>query len=190
MLDIETATLVRSIRGAPASILVALLITRRSITNKELQVITGYTDKPIATALCVLETLGFIQDNGRSNGWSFPHSRQLELFGSLPLPPPSLSPGRDSVSSWLDRAGVTANSKKMGELLAADFTVGYVRSWVLEFEWWRRESQLRPGQAIDGRRRFSIGTLIRILQDRDPAPAERCSACLTRLPCYCDVVVR
>lgn len=205
MSDFEHVTFIRSMRGAPAAILLALLFTGRSITNKELQLITGYTDKPVASALGVLQVLGFAQNNGRYSGWSFPLSAQLPLFhystavsnsGLLPLP---ADPDTDALSkrshiataeAWLLRAGISPNSKKMTELLSADLHSDYIRSWVLEYEWWQREKKSSSRSVVSGRRKFSVGTLIKILQDGDNAPAMRCEDCLVVLPCYCDLVHR
>lgn len=198
----ETVTLIRSMRGAPAVILLTLLFTGRSITNKEFQLITGYTDKPVATALGVLETLGLAQNNGRYAGWSFPLSKQLPLFHHYPaVSHPSSPSSRISISAnvesqpidvdyWLLRAGISPNSKKFSELKAADLDELYVKAWVLQYEWWRKERNSSSLAVIDGRRNFSVGTLIRILQDGDNAPAMRCQDCHSILPCYCDVIFR
>ena len=200
MLDTEFVPLIRSMRGAPSSILLVLLFSGRSITNKDLQLITGYTDKPIASALALLESYGYAQNNGRYSGWSFPLTRQLPLFMRPSIEPVGRPPGYSAhfisasspadVESWLLRAGVSPNSVKLSELLSLELDLDLVKSWVLEFEWWLRERRSSSSVFIAGRRTFTVGTLIRILQDGDKAPPMRCSDCLAVLPCYCDIVSR
>ena len=57
----------RALKGAPASILMALLLTGRAHTQRELQLTTGYSDKPISEALDLLA----LADGGRHEeaGW-------------------------------------------------------------------------------------------------------------------------
>ena len=66
----ENMTLVRSLQGAPASIMIALMVTGVSMLNKDLCLWTGYSGKPVSEGLVLLEVLGIVQDNGRVNGWS------------------------------------------------------------------------------------------------------------------------
>jgi hypothetical protein len=74
----DQVALIRSLKGAPCSIILALLITGRSLTNKQLCTITGYSDKTITAALDVLEMHQFTQFNGRAYGWSL-SAGQLQL---------------------------------------------------------------------------------------------------------------
>lgn len=74
------ATTLRALKGAPTSIILALLVTGRSMTNKELRTWTGYSDKPITDALALLDTEGITQYNGRTYGWSL-SAGQMQLPG-------------------------------------------------------------------------------------------------------------
>jgi hypothetical protein len=77
----EKVSMVRSLQGSPASILIALMATGGSMLNKELCMWTGYSDKPIAEGVALLETLGMVQFNGRRYGWSIHGGgEQLGLF--------------------------------------------------------------------------------------------------------------
>lgn len=92
--DARQVAFIHSLKGAPASILIALALTGVSMTNQDLQLITGYTDKPITDGLAMLEIHGLAQHNGRQYGWSLPHGLQLPLFPSALL-------GRESRSASL-----------------------------------------------------------------------------------------
>lgn len=68
--DTDQLQFIRAIRGAPATILLLLLLRGSSMTNLEICHWTGFTDKPVTAALAVLEHLGVLQYNGRQHGWS------------------------------------------------------------------------------------------------------------------------
>lgn len=76
--DANQLQMIRTLRGAPATILILLMVRGATMTNLEICRWTGYSDKPVTTALTVLEQLGFVQNNGRAYGWSLSGgSRQL-----------------------------------------------------------------------------------------------------------------
>lgn len=77
MVDADLVQFVRPLKGAAASVLVALLACGGNMTQLELQHVTGYSDKPIAAGLAVLEALGTVQFHGRLLGWSL--SRQYSF---------------------------------------------------------------------------------------------------------------
>lgn len=78
--DQQQFQLIRTLRGAPATILILLMIRGASMTNLEICRWTGYSDKPVTTALITLQRLGLVQDNGRAHGWSLTSgARQLPL---------------------------------------------------------------------------------------------------------------
>ncbi len=66
----DQCDLSRNLKGAPASILLALLLSGRSMTAVQLEVATSYSDKPIRKALSWLEPRCFVQYNGLNSGWS------------------------------------------------------------------------------------------------------------------------
>lgn len=78
----HNVSLIRSLKGAPASIIMALVFCGHALTNGQLEKYTGYSDKPIARGLALLESLGFAQYNGFANGWSLTATahKQLPLF--------------------------------------------------------------------------------------------------------------
>lgn len=77
--DADTLRLFRAIRGAPATLLLLLLVRGVSMTGREMCLWTGYDNKTVTSAKDVLEALGFIQNNGHLNGWSLRSGCQLLL---------------------------------------------------------------------------------------------------------------
>lgn len=90
----QQVSFLKSLKGAPASILIALALTGVSLTNQDLQMVTGYSDKPVTKGLALLELHGLAQNNGIHYGWSLPQGVQLPLFPSALL-------GRESRSASL-----------------------------------------------------------------------------------------
>lgn len=208
---------VRALKGAPASIILALLVTGRSMTNAQLRQYTGYSDKPITEALALLDTEGITQYNGRSYGWSLsagqmqlPGLHKLSTVGhneSLDRKVSDLTPTTtttidlevqrevvveeqksEKLRSILLSAGVGQRSKGMKQLLAANIPIERAAAWVAYWRWWQRERERRPGP-VDGRDYFTVGLLIRVLLDGDEAPAARCDTCLeTAAECYCKLI--
>lgn len=60
--------LVRTLKGAPSSVLWALFLSQRPHTKSELEAATGYSDKPIKRAMDYLESRGLVQRHG--SRWS------------------------------------------------------------------------------------------------------------------------
>jgi hypothetical protein len=73
-------TFVRSIKGAPASVLFALLFTRHPMTNQELQRWTGYSDDTLTAAIQLLVDLGWIVALHARGPWAMDDRRQLPLM--------------------------------------------------------------------------------------------------------------
>lgn len=67
MTPVETFTLVRTLKGAPLSILILMLITRQSHTNQFFIRFTGYSDKTVAAALGLLQELSLVAPS--PGGW-------------------------------------------------------------------------------------------------------------------------
>jgi len=76
----DAVSLTRSLKGSAASIFLYLLFTRATATKKQLVLATGYTDKPIASGLALLEMQKLVQNNG-NQGWSLSTG-----IDQLPLP--------------------------------------------------------------------------------------------------------
>ncbi len=73
-------TFVRSLKGAPASVMLALLFARHPMTNRELERWTGYADAAVAQAARLLVDLGWISALGPRGPWTLPAGRQLPLM--------------------------------------------------------------------------------------------------------------
>ena len=75
---------VRLLKGAPGSILWALLFTRRAMTNQELQVWTGYADENVSKGLAFLEGLNWVTGRTSRGPWSLATGMQLPLSEDAP----------------------------------------------------------------------------------------------------------
>lgn len=73
-------TFVRSIKGAPASILWAFVISRRVMTALELQEWTGYKGDNITVAVRLLVNLGWLSARSPRGPWCLVEGRQLPLM--------------------------------------------------------------------------------------------------------------
>ena len=76
-------TFVRAIKGAPASILWALMITQRMMTALELQTWTGYKGDNITTSVRLLEELGWVVAKSSRGPWGLAEGRQLPLMSGI-----------------------------------------------------------------------------------------------------------
>lgn len=66
MTHLEITSLnLRLLKGAPISVIVALLIERRPVTERRLSMMTGYSENTVRRALYVLEELRFVTRNER-----------------------------------------------------------------------------------------------------------------------------
>lgn len=70
----------RALKGAPVSVVLALMVVPGSAGVSELECWTGYSDKTVARALSVLAGLGIVQRHGYREGWLLTaRGRQLVL---------------------------------------------------------------------------------------------------------------
>jgi hypothetical protein len=76
---------VRSMKGAPASVLLALLLTRHPMTNRELQRWTGYSEESVRMATDLLMDVGWVSALGPRGPWTLGGGRQLPLMQGPPL---------------------------------------------------------------------------------------------------------
>ena len=84
---ISQVDLVRSFRGAPASIVLVLLLSGRPHTLQELEEATSYSDKPIRRAIRFLACRGVV-DKAGARGWSLRgefRQHLVEIFRPPPL---------------------------------------------------------------------------------------------------------
>lgn len=73
-------TFLRSIRGAPACVLWALVLRRRPMTNQELQRWTGYGHDSVTPALRLLVDLGWVSAASSRGPWRLAAGRQVPLM--------------------------------------------------------------------------------------------------------------
>ena len=93
--------MVRELKGAPLSILFALSVTRQRVSQAWLEGVTGYTDKPISSALSYLEEIGLADHT--SSGWKLTGKAK-----QLPLPM-EITAGEEDVTA--EEEPVTAENK-------------------------------------------------------------------------------
>jgi predicted transcriptional regulator len=197
----------RGLKGAPASILLLLIFTQQPLHRHTIETATGYSDKPIAAALALLERCRMIaqSENGFvlakelsrkiSDFEASSSSVQIRLSDEIEREDEEeeqqASRNYSETITWLTRAGIGRRSPKLAEIIATEPDPSHIKAWVLYLEWWTREAERYPGAVIDGRQQFSVGTLITVLLDGDPTPEVRCSQCLEEdRNCYCGLVKR
>lgn len=76
-------TFVRAIKGAPASVLWALIITQRMMTALELQQWTGYKGDNITVSVRLLIELGWVVARTPRGPWGLAEGRQLPLMPGI-----------------------------------------------------------------------------------------------------------
>lgn len=80
-LDPSITKTMRAYKGAPLSVIIALLIYNCSMTKADLSRTTGYSERKLDGTLLFLEGEGLVQNNGYMNGWSLTDGiKQLPLF--------------------------------------------------------------------------------------------------------------
>jgi hypothetical protein len=83
--------MVRELKGAPLSILFALSVMHQRVSQVWLEGVTGYTDKPISSALSYLEEIGLADHT--SSGWKLTwKAKQLPLPMEITAGEEELSP--------------------------------------------------------------------------------------------------
>ena len=81
----RNVVVLRALKGAPVSCLLALLCVGRAAGMAELERWTGYSDKPVRKGLELLAELGYVQRHAHKRGWLLTaHGRQMVLGESNP----------------------------------------------------------------------------------------------------------
>lgn len=70
--------LLRMLKGAPLSIYIAVGCAEQIVTNRWLEMVTGYTDKPVKQGLKLLEEYELITKTNR--GWKIRKTKQYKLM--------------------------------------------------------------------------------------------------------------
>lgn len=94
-----TVEKVRLFKGAPLSILMAMVLIRQPVTAEWLETATGYTDKTLTKGLKMLAEFGYITRNGRYAWQICGDVQQLPLMMALP----GFEPAADDVEDMPDR---------------------------------------------------------------------------------------
>lgn len=97
-------TFVRSLKGAPASILWAFFFTRQAMTALELQEWTGYKGDNVTVALRLLVNLGWLTARTPRGPWCLADGRQLPLMDIAQALPNGFAKGES------DLIGVSSSS--------------------------------------------------------------------------------
>lgn len=64
-MDVFSVEMLRTLKGAPLAVLIALMIAGQPVQNDWLARVTGYTDKPVRQALELLQEYGMVTRYGR-----------------------------------------------------------------------------------------------------------------------------
>ncbi|MGC9346806.1 MAG: hypothetical protein ACP5JG_01600, partial [Anaerolineae bacterium] len=85
----DNALLISRLKGAPATVLLMMLIVGRPTGRDELVKLTTYSEHTVANALQQLEFLGLAQNHARYNGWALTAQVRQRV---LAAPPPAGTP--------------------------------------------------------------------------------------------------
>ena len=96
---LEKRRLCRLLKGAAGHIIIALFLHGGAMMNRDLEEWTGYSDKPIARGLALLESEQLVQNNGLA-GWSLTATapEQLNFLGLLDTPSRKYSDSSRNIS--------------------------------------------------------------------------------------------
>ena len=79
MANINPLTALRSLKGAPLSCLVALMFANQPVGKEWLARVTGYSDKPVSSAMDYLLEMGFVTNAARTESWEL-HAQIRQLM--------------------------------------------------------------------------------------------------------------
>ena len=127
--DSERSVLVRALRGAPWTVVIAFLFWPGAHGETELAARTGYNRRTVRGALIELEALGFVQRHGRYEAWALTSTcRQMILGesegGNLPLSSSSSSNEHEICGTETDPETTTTGEGQKLPLEIPDGTDG------------------------------------------------------------------
>ena len=85
MPNINPLTALRSLKGAPLSCLVALMFANQPVGKEWLARVTGYSDKPVSSAMDYLLEMGFVINGGRTESWELNQEMKHLVMGNPEL---------------------------------------------------------------------------------------------------------
>ncbi len=113
-------TFVRSIKGSPASILVAFMFVRKTMTSEELQRWTGYGDENITKGLKLLVELGWVVAHTSRGPWALADGRQLPLMPGMDLLNENENPDLIGISPIISESTLKKKKKESINLIIND----------------------------------------------------------------------
>jgi hypothetical protein len=99
-----TATMIRTLKGCPISVVIALMVNRAPATAQWLERTTGYSDKVVLSALQFLQENQFITRNGRYT-WQLADGVEQLPLGAALLEEPKQTGTRNFSESEILRLG-------------------------------------------------------------------------------------
>jgi len=203
----EHVSTLRALKGAPASILLALMLANKSLGTADLATYTGYNRKTIGSGLLVLQSLEAITNANRYHGWQLsPTFKQLILPGFqlgevegyiLPLDPTTTITTLGRQINSEKEIGVGANGrgkfypsltpdqKERSEILA-EFQIGEPKRSILALRDHLTPAHIEKAyerqshRAQKSEKNYHPGWLITALEDIQPGdPPCTCGRCST-----------
>lgn len=194
----------RALKGAPATILIALHF-HGSLFRSELAKATGYSPPTLRQAIAILEELHFLkikEDGLHVMENIFPLVGVVDTDPSSSIegsPTPAkkkrpasprstngcLTTSQLATAELLQHAGLATHTQRVVKLLQQDLDPVYVSAWT------REKAAANQGKRGTDNPNFNPGLLLWKLENQAEAPDPRCPDCLNHYPaCYCDIIVR
>jgi hypothetical protein len=137
--------MVRELKGAPLSILFALSIMHQRVSQAWLEGVTGYTDKPISSALSYLEEIGLADHT--TSGWKLTGKAK-----QLPLPM-EITAGEDEITA--EEEPVTADDNSDSSCQSRNYSTPLITTTIDIV----KEEELSSNNNSKGRKNSDSGVL-------------------------------
>jgi hypothetical protein len=102
MTEAQKIAFLHTVKGAPALVLLALSSVGRAMTNRELQLFTGYAEENVSHAISLLVAMGFVTMKGPRGPWSLAPGVPLQWIESAGTDPGNIGDPSSSSSSILN----------------------------------------------------------------------------------------
>ncbi|MGC9424031.1 hypothetical protein [Vibrio sp.] len=177
---------IRALKGAPLSILVAMLIARQPVGENWLVTITGYSQNTVRNGCKFLTEIQMIQRNGRYHGYVLTQDAKQLTLGqqelgegqNLTLPESTTTitlNKKEDNDSEEKAAEEEARASKNDSRLVLLYSAGIMEptaSRLLEKNWVTKE-YLEAHIDKANKERTSVGLLIHRIRSHDPIPKVR-----------------